>query len=234
MTANTGLQDCLEWRSRGNANSGVYKVCPRDGSSTDVYCDMETDNGGWVVFQSRNDCHVHFNQSWEQYVSGFGYLNGDFWLGFDKISQFMGVHTELRIDLVACNNSKGYAKYHNFHIGDSSTKYLLSISGYTGDIGDMLRYSNNKKFSTHDQDNDMDRNNCAQNLNAGYWYGQCTGHYNNPKTALNGPYPDAVHKDSLQTTYYPNSAGYIYWKGWPDREDAICSTEMKLRRIIQL
>ena len=34
----------------GHLNSGVYRVYP-DGmySGLDVYCDMETDGGGWLV-----------------------------------------------------------------------------------------------------------------------------------------------------------------------------------------
>jgi len=198
---------------------------------------MATDGGGWVVFQSRKEGYLHFNRSWENYRSGFGDLNGEFWLGFDKITRFTGVATELRIDLIACNNSKGHAKYRNFHIGDSSSKYLLTISGYTGDIGDMLSHSNNMKFSTYDNDNDRDNNkNCASERNAGYWYDHCGEYESFPKTALNGPYPDHNHRDASQYSLYHHSSKFIFWKGWPSpvpKHDAICNTQMKLRRIVQ-
>ena len=231
----TGAQDCLKWRSEGKLTSGVYKVCPRDGPPTDVYCDMENDGGGWVVFQSRKDGYTHFNLSWNNYTSGFGDLNGEFWLGFNKISQFMGVATELRIDLVACNNSKGYAKYHDFHIGNSSSKYLLTVSEYTGDIGDMFSHVNNMKFSTYDRGDNKD---CARDFNAGYWYGHCKGHANFPKSTLNGPYPDSDHRDPDQPATYHRSSQFIFWKGWPSSysmyHDAICNVQMKLRRIAQV
>jgi len=219
----------------GKVVSGLYRVCPRNGPPINVYCDMTTDGGGWLVFQSRNGTTVHFNQSWENYKSGFGTLNGDFWLGFDKISKFMTVATELRIDLIACNNSKGHAKYHNFHIGDSASKYLLTVSGYSGNVGDMFGYSNNKKFSTYDGDNDgNDHRNCAHYYNAGYWYDHCSNTL--PRTALNGPYPDFRYQDVNRPELYHSSALFIFWKGWPSplEEDAICNTQMKLRKIFQV
>ena len=42
--------DCLDYKLSGHNKSGVYTVKPvgmRTGF--EVYCDMETDNGGWLV-----------------------------------------------------------------------------------------------------------------------------------------------------------------------------------------
>ena len=45
-----GASDCQDWYDLGHTTSGVYHVTPcgtRFGY--DVYCDMETDGGGWLV-----------------------------------------------------------------------------------------------------------------------------------------------------------------------------------------
>ena len=45
--------DCIDLRNAGMTASGVYQVnLNTDGTTpelTDVYCDMDTDNGGWLV-----------------------------------------------------------------------------------------------------------------------------------------------------------------------------------------
>ena len=47
---------------------------------------MDTDGGGWVVFQRRMDGNEDVYCNWTDYVKGFGDLNGEFWLGLNKIA----------------------------------------------------------------------------------------------------------------------------------------------------
>ena len=84
----TPLRTCKDTLDQGFNESGVYTIDPGDGYGPfEVYCDMETDGGGWAVFQRREDGSVDFYRDWVDYKNGFGDLDKEFWLGLDKISR---------------------------------------------------------------------------------------------------------------------------------------------------
>ena len=74
-----------------NVSSGVYKTqtdCSCDSTSpfatvnVNIYCDMNTTNGGWTIVQrNRKDSKVNFDTTWAEYEEGFGDLNTEFWYG---------------------------------------------------------------------------------------------------------------------------------------------------------
>ena len=95
------FKHCQEAYKEGSRLSAVYPIHV-DGS--DFFyspCDMLADGGGWIVFQRRVDASVDFYREWSEYKKGFGDLNGNFWLGLEKIHKFaaLGKGAILRIDL---------------------------------------------------------------------------------------------------------------------------------------
>ena len=139
-------------------------------------------DGGWTVFQRRMDGTVHFYRSWADYVKGFGDLNGEFWLGLNKVNRLTKNSTNLRVDLEDFEGNKKYATYNSFQVGNAVTKYTLHVSGYGGNAGDSLSNHDGMKFSTYNQDNDVYSGNCAARFKGAWWYGCC--HHSN----LNGLY----------------------------------------------
>ena len=135
---------------------------------------MESDGGGWTVFQRRMDGSVTFYREWEYYQHGFGNLNYEHWLGLNRIHRLTAAGgCGLRVDVENYSNDKGYAKYSSFAVGDNDSKFRLAVSGYSGTAGDQLSYHNDMKFSTRDQDNDLhDTDSCAEGQ-GGWWYNAC-------------------------------------------------------------
>ncbi len=87
---------------------------------------MKTDGGGWTVIQRRKDGSENFYRTWTEYEEGFGGLYGEFWLGLDKIHR-LAVDVTLRIDMMAPDRSKAYARYEDFTIGNANSKYVFTL-----------------------------------------------------------------------------------------------------------
>eukprot|EP00058_Branchiostoma_floridae_P023205 XP_002608695.1 hypothetical protein BRAFLDRAFT_58106 [Branchiostoma floridae] len=98
---------------------------------------MDTDGGGWTVFQRRQDGTVDFYRNWIDYKNGFpSNLNGEFWLGNDKLHRLTGQEAySLRVDMEDVDGNTAYANYSSFSISAESDKYRLSIGGFSGNAG---------------------------------------------------------------------------------------------------
>ncbi len=101
---------------------------------------MTRDGGGWTVFQRRQNGSEDFYREWSDYKNGFGNLNGEFWLGLDKIHRLSKSGLEvLRVDLMDFNDAERYAKYGTFSVTDESDKYRLTIGHYSGKCDSFIK-----------------------------------------------------------------------------------------------
>ena len=111
----------------------MYKINPDGLGEFEVYCDQKTAGGGWTVFQKRQDGSVDFYRSWNDYKRGFGNLNGEFWLGLDKINRLtVSGRYKLRVDLADLQQQTAYAEYSSFAVMSERLKYKLSLGSYSG------------------------------------------------------------------------------------------------------
>ncbi|KAL9982294.1 hypothetical protein ACROYT_G004321 [Oculina patagonica] len=214
---------CAQLLQDGFTSSGVYTINPDGGKPIQVLCDMTTDGGGWTVFQRRLDGYVDFYLEWESYKNGFGDLNGEFWLGNDNLHRLTAADdVMLRVDLEDFDGNIRYAEYTTFKVADEEDKYRLLIGEYSGTAGDSMyeniQSTNGMQFSTRDNDNDLQSENCAVKFKGAWWYRNC--HWSN----LNGLYHGGQH-DSF--------ADGINWKTWRGHYYSLKRTEMKLRPVSQ-
>ncbi|XP_052229809.1 uncharacterized protein LOC127843943 [Dreissena polymorpha] len=180
---NCQVSDCYELHNIDpTLSSGVYTIIiPLSHTPIQVYCDMETDGGGWTVFQRRFNGSVDFYRNFSDYENGFGFVSGEHWLGLKYIHEIasQGVN-QFRLDIVRYNGSKGFDVYGNFGLKPGPFYVFL--------IGARLRFSgcksllatvhgspNGASFSTFDQDADgYVGGNCAVFDHSGWWHNDCS------------------------------------------------------------
>ena len=64
-----------------------------------VWCDMDTDGGGWTVFLKRVDGSEEFYREIASYEEGFGDVSREYWLGLDALHAITTQKTyQLRAD----------------------------------------------------------------------------------------------------------------------------------------
>ncbi|XP_062291500.1 tenascin isoform X1 [Scomber scombrus] len=203
--------DCSQELLNGITTSGEVEIFPHGklGAPMMVYCDMETDGGGWTVLQRRKDGSVDFFKGWKEYVKGFGDLSGEFWLGLDSLHNLTTMtKMNLRVDMRDGDESV-YAKYSTFEV--AKRNYRLTVGGYSGTAGDSFSYHNNRVFSTKDRDPAPFITRCAMSYRGGWWYKNCH------EANLNGLYGiDVKHQG-------------VIWTSWKGKEFSIPFTEMKMR-----
>lgn len=206
-------------------HSGIYQL---GGHETNLagrdfytrFCDMQTNGGGWTVIQRRGYFHgakQNFSLSWDEYKTGFGDLDKEFWFGNDFIHRLTyQKEMILRVELESFSNKKVWAEYSSFRVGSVESNYRLTVGGYTGNATNSLVAHDGALFSTIDKTNDAAPSccPCAPSYGGGWWFDSCF------EANLNGVY------------YTPRDRREefrgIIWEHWLG-DESLKSTEMKIR-----
>ncbi|KAG7270245.1 hypothetical protein CRUP_013962 [Coryphaenoides rupestris] len=167
-------RDCADIYKAGHLTSGLYDIYISNTSHpVQVYCDMETSGGGWLVFQKRFNGSVDFQRTWREYKMGFGDPLGEQWLGTEALHRLslLGQYS-LRVELQDWEGNHVYAQYDRFSLASETHGYRLVARGYSGTAGRQSSLSSHgTAFSTLDQDNDnCDTCKCALMLTGGPSY----------------------------------------------------------------
>ena len=221
-TANCPATSCKEIKDCNSTSpSGKYWL-KIETIPVEVYCDMETDGGGWTVLMRRQDGSVDFYLNWNDYKRGFGNLEGEHWLGLENmylLTNLSGVTSQLRVDVTDAEGNPGFAKYDQFSVGDEDSDYTLSVSGYQSAStarDSLASWHNGQRFSTPDRDNDKGPgDHCAVITHGPWWHDHCYGSLLTGKYFPSGPRSE-----------YPRGVVWHTWKGW---EYTLRSAEMKIR-----
>uniref|UniRef100_A0A8D0BA07 Fibrinogen C-terminal domain-containing protein n=1 Tax=Salvator merianae TaxID=96440 RepID=A0A8D0BA07_SALMN len=209
-------RNCMELLSKGHFLSGWYTIYLQNCQPLEVLCDMDTNGGGWLVFQRRVDGSVDFYRTWSDYKKGFGNQLSEFWLGNENIHHLTlnGEH-EFLVDLVDFDDLKTYAHYQSFKLLGESEKYQLVLGKFLGGTaGDSMSFHHGHPFSTYERDNDSSTENCAVTVHGAWWYLNCY------RSNLNGGYPIGNRK---QQRYG------IDWASGKGVGTSYKRTEMKIR-----
>ncbi|KAI2667553.1 Angiopoietin-related protein 4 [Labeo rohita] len=211
--------DCHELFLRGETTSGLYTIQPADSEPFEVFCEM-TPEGGWTVIQRRQDGSVDFDQLWQAYQTGFGSLNGEFWLGLEKIhSVSKGGNHILKVQFSDWMDEVQSINY-PFRLNGEESNYSLRILGSpAGNLESSLSTETSAvPFSTRDKDNDQKNDlNCAKQLSGGWWFSNCG------RSNLNGRYfvtpaPKQRHQRKQG----------VFWKTWRGRYYPLKTTTMMI------
>ncbi|XP_017546742.1 tenascin isoform X3 [Pygocentrus nattereri] len=206
-------KDCSQALLNGDTTSGLFTIYLRGDESQplQVYCDMTTEGGGWLVFVRRQSGKLDFFRNWKNYTAGFGDMNDEFWLGLSNLHKITSQgQYELRVDLRDKGES-AYAQYDKFSVSEPRSRYKVHVGGYSGTAGDSMTYHNGRPFSTFDHDNDIAVTNCALSYKGAFWYKNCH------RVNIMGRYGDNSHSKGVN---------WFHWKG---HEHSIEFAEMKIR-----
>ncbi|KAJ8408326.1 hypothetical protein AAFF_G00257400 [Aldrovandia affinis] len=184
-----------------------------------VYCQM-TSEGGWTVIQKRHDGSLDFDQVWQAYQNGFGNLDGEFWLGLEKIHSLSRQGENILLVEISDWKDESRTMRYRFRLGGAESDYALHLQDGSSETLESALTSDpaGLPFSTRDRDNDHKADiNCAEHLSGGWWFSSC-GHSNLNGKYFSSPPPKQRHQRKQG----------VFWKTWRGRYYPLKTTVMKI------
>ena len=148
------------------------------------------------------DGSLTFDRPWLDYQTGFGDVQGEYWLGLNTLHNLTTTNTySLYVEMIS-GGECSFAAFDEIHVGPEADSYRLSVSGYQAHstAGDSVtRFQsygliNNRQFSTISIGPQSD---CSSMYLAGWWYAPATGCYDACATCLYNP-PDPFTMGGIQ------------------------------------
>uniref|UniRef100_A0A0K0DBG8 Fibrinogen C-terminal domain-containing protein n=1 Tax=Angiostrongylus cantonensis TaxID=6313 RepID=A0A0K0DBG8_ANGCA len=184
---------------------------------------MNTDGGGWTVFQRRvNGRESFWNRSWNDFKNGFSSFkqNSNFWLGNELLHQLTAKDPNVTL-MVEMNgdrtpgaiqpNAYWWNQYTMFQVGPESENYTLrnlninwkSMHGNASTGWYDITSSVGAAFSTVDRINDPEPKCVTQFKMGGWWLRYCTF------ATLNGEYDISKYTNGYGMFWIVNGLNYI-------------------------
>ena len=216
-----------------SAKSGLYALkdscadnSPFNSGIIAVYCDMETDGGGWIVIQRRNASQgkVDFFRNWRDYENGFGDFDGEFWIGLKAI-HYLTYGKSMSLQVSVWNEETDESitwTTPSFVVNGAEDNYRVNFATGHSDETIYSPFTSGRAFSTYDYDNSGYITNCAFDLQAGWWYSGSTCSDANP----NGRHQIADH---LGTSYTQQRLNYRTGSSYTRSYTVFTHSEMKIR-----
>ncbi|KAH8390884.1 hypothetical protein KR215_001345, partial [Drosophila sulfurigaster] len=163
--------DCLAFTE----NPGIHKINVLGFGSFDVLCRNNQVDVGWLVIQQVIHEKESFDRDWTAYREGFGSMQGNFFLGLEKIHQLTKLRRHKIFVKVVLSDGENFSiNYDDFKISDEENGYALKLGSISGHTYLIPYFTDGMKFTTHDRDNDNnERVNCAAHSGFGWWYNNC-------------------------------------------------------------
>ena len=214
--------DCEDYLVRSpNLPSGIYPIYPPGQKPITVYCDMKSYGGGWTVIQRRVDNTQEFYKNWNDYKSGFGELDFNFWLGLENIYRLTDSvnNYNMLVQLNSNDDELGLAYYENFYLESEQTGYVLRVKPDScGNANDSLIGHVGQKFFTYDNDTNGVYK-CASNAKGGWWYRD------------NAADIEACHDSNLNAYLSGTTPGTMAtWKTFRGYAEPVKTTKLMIRR----